>query len=203
MRSSLAIILLLGFGMSLIGCPDDGTPPEPEIPCTKLSESETFIGDSTGDPAITLRTQDENGKNIDLKDGDPLLIQGKLSQGGLATLLMAGVEIQNMDACALQLSASLKDEPSDQVRGDSRTVNLITTHGATTFIADYAQIPVCPNQWSSRDIFNQVYELTVKAEDRGGRSVTSVIHVTPYCNPDQAICPCFCKEGYKLGDPCP
>src|SRR5262249_61360788 len=70
--------------------------------------------------------------------------------------------------------------------------------------SNYANIAVCPNQRSSRDIDEEPYELYVKLTDGVGRSAEGVVDVVPFCaEPDTFDeCKCICKTGYVLGQSC-
>jgi hypothetical protein len=148
-----------------------------------------------------------------LNDGDqvPMIFP---PQGG--RIIFVGVRATNVDGCALELTGALRDETSSEVRIDLRTVNLIATgdgwgvsappgnEPVSAAISSFANIPVCPNQWSGTDIFGHEYGLEVTIKDRGGRTVTNKIHVTPQCGEPQNLleCQCICQAGYVLGQSC-
>jgi hypothetical protein len=75
-----------------------------------------------------------------------------------------------------------------------------------TNIATFANIPVCPNQWSSRDLFDQDYELEMVLKDWKGRAARRTFTVKPVCNESEpglsAECRCICRHGYILGEKC-
>ncbi|MDP9151736.1 MAG: hypothetical protein M3O36_17575 [Myxococcota bacterium] len=135
-------------------------------------------------------------------------------QGG--RVLFIGVRATNVDGCALRLTGALRDPSSQQVRFETRSINLIptgdgwgqsgvvdATHGAA--ISNFANVPVCPNQWASGNVYDQPYRLEVTVEDRqGARKLTKFAQVTPVCAEpaNAAQCSCICKAGYILGQAC-
>ena len=128
-------------------------------------------------------------------------------QGG--RVIFAGARVKNIDACGVTLTGALRDLSTMQVRVDARTVNLVATadgyaESDPTDISSFSNIPVCPNQWATADIFEVEYELEIVVVDRGGRSVSKKLHVTPQCaEPErEAECRCICKGGYILGEVC-
>ncbi|HEX3345692.1 MAG TPA: hypothetical protein VHS09_14010, partial [Polyangiaceae bacterium] len=125
------------------------------------------------------------------------------------------VHATNVDGCGLQLTGALRDLTTQEVRVDSRTVNLVDTgdgYGASgtptttasTAVTSFSNVPVCPNEWSPTNIDGTVYGLEVTIVDRGGRTLTKKIHVTPTCaQPENlAECTCICQGGYVLGQSC-
>ena len=96
-------------------------------------------------------------------------------QGG--QVIFVGIRATNVDGCALQLTGALRDLATQEVRVDSRTVDLIPrgdgwgVSGMRDIglgVANFANVPVCPNEWSSTNIYGTVYGLEVTAQDRGG-----------------------------------
>jgi hypothetical protein len=127
--------------------------------------------------------------------------------------VFAGARATNVDGCGVQLTGALRDETSRQVRFDMRTVNLVPTGGGwgasgtgvlSGSISSFANVPVCPNQWSTTDIDGHPYQLEVDLLDSHGRTARAVLEVTPYCSEpaSAAYCRCTCAVGYS-GQPCP
>jgi hypothetical protein len=128
-------------------------------------------------------------------------------QGG--RVIFAGARVTNLSPC-VQLSGALRDPVSNQVRFENRTVHLEPqadgwAASVDADISTFSNIPVCPNQWSSQDVFDQDYQLTLQVVDREERSVARTLTVRPACNePGFADeCLCLCKQGYQLGEACP
>jgi hypothetical protein len=172
-----------------------------------------FLGDPASPPALDLLVLRADDTVAPLADGDhvPMLFP---PQGG--RVIFVGVRVTNVDACGLQLTGALRDEATRQVSLDSRTVDLVPTgdgYGAsaagsepvTAAIASFANVPTCPNQWASTDIFGHEFGLEVSIKDRGGRTMTKAIHVTPECGEPENLgeCLCICAAGYVLGQMCP
>jgi hypothetical protein len=119
-----------------------------------------------------------------------------------------GVRARRLDPLEAQLKAVLRDPASGAVRFDTRIVNLTADGGEARSdereIATFSNIPLCPNQWSSADVFDRAYELEVMVTERTGRRASVALRVTPRCaEPErEAACKCMCKHGYDLGEPC-
>jgi hypothetical protein len=148
-----------------------------------------------------------DGASSPVADGGPVALIFP-PQGG--RVIFAGVRARNVDPCGVELSGALRDLATHQVRVDVRTVNLAATSdgyvaSTDSSISTFANVPVCPNQWSSVDAFGQPYDLEMTLTDRAGRTASQKIRVVPACaEPDRAAeCRCICKEGYVLGEACP
>lgn len=128
-------------------------------------------------------------------------------QGG--RVVFAGVRVRNLNPCGVRLTGALRDPVSQQVRLDSRIINLIVTEDGygecdPSDIFTFANIPACHNQWSEQDLMDVPYELTVSLTDRDDRKVTRVLQVVPRCDePGQVeACRCECDADYILGMMC-
>lgn len=166
-----------------------------------------FVGDPGAAATMTLMVLNADDTVTDLLDGGALPLRFP-PQGGRVGFV--GVRANNVVPCGVQLSGVLRDPTTQQVRLDARTVNLRVLDGGTeaqslaTSISTWANIPLCPNQWASRDVFGNTFELEVSLTDRGGRTVSRSMNVVPYCaEPDRLEgCQCICREGYVLGETC-
>jgi hypothetical protein len=174
--------------------------PDAGPPCTI-----GFLGDAAGTPAIELLILDGT-TSAPLVDGGtaPLIFP---PQGG--RVIFAGVRATNLDACAVRLSGALRDVQTKQVRIDTRTVNLEPTGDGwgrciDSDISTFANIAVCPNQWSDTDLFGNEYELVVSVTDREQRKATQTVRVVPQCTEPEHVeeCLCICKKDYILGENC-
>jgi hypothetical protein len=170
---------------------------------------EEFLGDG-GAPDFDFLVIQADNTVTPVADGGtvPLITP---PQGG--RVIFAGVRATNIDGNALQITGALRDLKTQQVRFDSRTVNLVPTgdgwgvsgtFGASSAISNFSNVAVCPNQWSSTDIFGTTYGLEITIVDRLGHQLTKAIHVTPQCSEPmhEAECLCICKGGYVLGEMC-
>jgi hypothetical protein len=124
-------------------------------------------------------------------------------------VIFAGVRATNLDPCGVQLAGVVRDETSMQVRLDSRTVNLKPTgdgwgQSDPADISTFANIPVCPNEWSKTNLFGTTYGLEVTLTERSGRTEDLTLKVVPACNEPahEAECLCLCQGGYVLGQSC-
>jgi hypothetical protein len=86
-----------------------------------------------------------------------------------------------------------------------------TGHGTVANLADsailgdYANIPLCPNQWAETDIFDHTFELELRILDRQKKTGSVIIQVAPRCSEAGsrgAACKCMCARGYVLGATC-
>lgn len=188
----------------LSGCPDEETPPGDDDgpPGCELP----FLGDASQDPSIELIYFGADEKDHPVTNGGTIdLILPP--QGG--RVLFVGVRVTDVDPCGVRLTGALRERATGQVRFDTRTVNLRDAGdglGASTpgDIASYANIPICPNQWTARDTFDESFELEVAVEDSRGRSASKLVEVVPICAQaeHEAECLCICKGGYVLGEQC-
>ena len=171
-----------------------------------------FLGTEGGAPDFDMLVLDGQEMVGPLDDGGtaPMILP---PQGG--RVIFVGVRATNVDGCGLQLTGALRDLTTQQVRVDSRTINLIDTNdgygvsgtpdtSVSVAIANFSNVPVCPNEWSATNVYGTTYGLEVTIQDREGRQLTKKIAVTPECGqPDNAAdCMCICKGGYVLGEMC-
>jgi hypothetical protein len=203
--------LVLFCGVFLTACAphhddqDAGDAAQPKCPTG-------ILGDTSQPVAIELRALDANENDVAIADGNDLAMILP-PQGGRVAFI--GVRATNLDGCAVQLTGAVRDLATQQVRFDSRTVNLNATgdgwgvtssqgQSVSSAISDYANVPMCPNEWASTDLYDKTFGLEVTVKDRAGRTATKSIHVEPRCSvPDErAECLCICKAGYTLGEPC-
>jgi hypothetical protein len=207
LRSALVIAGALAAACS----PHESTPPQGDAASDATSCSGGVLGDATAAIQFDVTTPGAT-TDVVLRDGDPLGIDLP-PQGGRVVFI--GVRATNLEACGVQLSGALRDEATQQVRVDARTVNLIPSGDGwgtsaiqgtspTSQLANYSNIPVCPNEWASTDIFDHPFALEVTLTDRNGRKATKIVHVVPKCIDDiqYSRCQCICRAGYHLGDTC-
>jgi len=213
-------VLSLSLALLAAGCSspgeqgDAGTDAPSDAPESFDAEpcAAGYLGDPSAPPDFTFQIVRADDSVAPLNDGDtvPLILP---PQGG--RVFFVGVRATNVDGCSLQLTGALRDLSTNAVRVDSRTVDLVATGdgwgvsgmattNVTGAIADFSNVPVCPNEWSQTNIYGNVYGLEVTIQDRRGKMLTKKIHVTPQCaepaNLDE--CLCICKAGYVLGQPC-
>lgn len=170
-----------------------------------------FLGDG-GPPDFTVTVLRADDSVVPVAQGDmvPMLFP---PQGG--RVIFVGVDATNVDGCQLQLTGAVRDLKTQEVRVDSRTINLIPVgggHGVSgktgesvaAAIANFANVAVCPNEWSSTNLYGALYGLEVTVKDKEGRQLTKKLDVTPFCGePARAAeCECICQGGYVLGQEC-
>lgn len=184
----------------LLAAPACGDEPPPD-PC-KLG----YLGEEGADIQLEVIALDSSDVARPVSDGDEVDIIMP-PQGGRVIFL--GARATNLSACGVKLSGSLRDTGSGRVMVESRTVNLRPTGdgwGASVDadISTFANVGVCPNNWSGRNIFDEDHEIVVQVTDRDGRMAEQVRQVRPACNePELEVeCRCVCKHGYILGEAC-
>jgi hypothetical protein len=216
---ALAALLLSACSTSAGAADDGGT--EDGAPADAGSDVASFdgepcatgyLGDPAAAPELDLQILRADESVSALNDGDtvPMILP---PQGG--RVIFVGVHATNVDGCSLQLTGALRDLSTQAVRVDSRTVDLVATgdgygvSGApmttvSAAIANFSNVPLCPNEWSPTDLYGNVYGLEVTIQDRRGKQLTKKIHVIPQCGEPQNLdqCLCICKGGYVLGMPC-
>jgi len=171
-----------------------------------------FLGDPSAALAFDLQVLTADDQVVTLSDGDPVAMIAP-PQGG--RVVFVGVHATNLDACAVQLTGALRDLTTDAVTVDSRTINLVPTGdgygvsgtastAVSSAIANFSNVPVCPNEWASQNVYGVTYGLEVTVQDHGGRQLTKTIQVTPQCAEpsNMAECLCICEKGYVLGEAC-
>lgn len=204
MRLAAAVVILAGCGG-----PGDGVTPGPidaaadgdELPpaCTPV------IGD-LGQPMEVVPVRAGGEQAIDIEPGASVPLMAP-PQGGI--VLLAGGRARNLDGCAAQVTASLRDPGTGMVIGlESRPSQLVASadgwgrpSGALFFAL--ANVAVCPSAAATRDVFGNPWELEIRIDD-GVRQGEARLSVVPSC--DDAIqpdfCRCVCSTTYMPGD-CP
>lgn len=187
-----AIVLVLA------ACEASDPPPEPER-CP--------IGDLAKAPEIEIVFRDEAGSvHSATPGGDIPLIQPP--QGG--KVLFVAVRAQNVDGCALKISASLRDPCSGTlVSLERRPINLVATAGGygeparPDTIDNFSNLPACPRAGTSKDVVGQRHLLRVTVEDRAGKTAEASVEVVPRCaESTRVLCECECRSDYVLGESC-
>lgn len=202
---ALSVLTLLAAST---GCTTIEQTPDP-VACTG-----GFLGDASAPIAFDITAVNASYDTEDLADGGTIsLIQPV--QGG--RVLFVGVRATNVSACNLTLTGALRDPKSQQVRFDTRPINLIPTgegwgvtgkigEDVSGLVSNFANVPVCANEWSTTNVDGNVYSLEVTLKDQNGRMLEKVLQVTPVCDtPGQAAidCACLCRADYSAQSECP
>jgi hypothetical protein len=197
---------MIGGALALSAGCDPEPSPFHEADASHVACNLPFVGDATKDASIELTALGPDAVSHVLSEGAdvPLIFP---PQGG--RVIFVGVEAMNVDPCNVEITGALGDTTTKQVRIDGRTVNLAPSpsgYGASvdTDISTFSNIPACPNQWASTDVYDHPFQLTLTLVDRSGRKASKSIGVVPKCaEPDKlAECLCICKKGYVLGEMC-
>jgi hypothetical protein len=204
MIAAAASALTLGLGSS--GCGPEPTPPSSDAGPDAKTCTLAYLGDKTKDPELELIALGADYMSSAIADGAKVALLFP-PQGG--RVVFVGVRATNLDPCAVKLAGAMRDVTSKQVRIDTRTINLEPAddgwgQSSEGDIASFANVPMCPNQWSNTNIYGTEYEVEVTLTDRDKRKVTKTIRVTPECSEPalSAECTCICKGGYVLGEMC-
>jgi hypothetical protein len=197
--------------MLLAACGNGGVTPPADAPAAADACS-GFVGDPARPVEVEILVRDAAGAVGPVADGaDVPLVQPP--QGG--KVIFAGVRARNLDTCGpVQILGSVRDgtAPTDRIVGlDGRPIDLVPAGDGWAEsrepmqLSSYANIPVCPNHTSSRDLFGEDYQLTVSVLDSDDRRGSRSVIVRPFCAEPQheAGCLCTCKQGYRLGEQCP
>jgi hypothetical protein len=197
---------VLLFGLALAACSPHPGPPQDAGPEGGHHCTYGFVGDPSQQAAIQIVALGPGMTNVPVKDGDMVTLAFP-PQGG--RVIFAGLRATNLEACAAQIEGSVRDLTTNQVRLDSRTVNLIPggdgwAASDPTDISTFANVPVCPNEWSPTNLYGTTYALELTVTDQRGRMAAQTLHVVPACaEPAHAAdCLCICKGGYVLGESC-
>lgn len=193
--------------MLLCGCPDPDTdPPADAGPDGHVTCPFPYLGDPSKPVVVTPLVLGADGTSEELVDGGdvPLIFP---PQGGRVAFL--GARAQNLDPCAIRISGTMRDTQTKQVTFDVRTINLrpAADGWGESVDADYnsfSNIPVCPNNWASKNAYDESFELELTVTDRKKRSGTVKVSGIPRCaEPDKEVaCKCICKVDYVTGEPC-
>lgn len=208
----IAAVLAFGLGCggdaadaeALAGAGGGGVSSGATSPC-----GHGFLGDPAGEPTVHVRALDPDMAQLLAVDDGGAMPLSTPPQGG--RVIFTALRATNLVPCGVSVVATLRDPATGASRSDARTINLEPVgDGWGQSIADdlgtVAHLPVCPNLWSDRDVFDEPYALTVTLTDPDGREATRTVTVTPGCVEGGALddeCRCICAAGYRIGAPCP
>lgn len=189
--SRLALALVLAGA-----CSDDG----PAVKCP--------IGDRTQPIELAAVAYDhDRDAVIDLADGATIDLF-RPQQGG--KVVYAGVKARNVDGCAVDLTAALRDPGGNQVIAlEGRPTRLTAQADGWGWPTDpfnqLANLPACPNAAAARDVDGNRWTLELRLDEHGGRTATITLGVVPRCAvPDEAVeCACECDSDFVIGGQCP
>lgn len=160
------------------------------------------IGDLQAPPElVAIRSGEPDG--VALTDGAVVPMMAP-PQGGI--ILLVGVRARNVDGCAVQLTAALRDPGTNQVIAiESRPAQLRLGGGGwgvpvESQFFSMANLAVCPAAAATRDVFDQPWRLELTIDDRG-RPATTAVTIAPSCAGVDPIwdCPCQCAADYQPG----
>ena len=144
-----------------------------------------FLGSPSATPTFSFLVRTSSGGSSAISENAPVPLLDA-PQGG--EVLFAGIRATNLDSCAVQLTAALRDETTNQVIGlDGRPVNLIASSGGFGVpddpqgLENWSNVPVCPSAAATRGILGTSYRLEIQLRDHAGRTASNSIHVVPFC----------------------
>jgi len=165
-----------------------------------------FVGSAALPAQLRLRALGPGNAVVEIEDGATVPVM-QPPQGGRVVFL--GAEATNVDPCGVSLKGVVRDVATDQVRIDARTVNLAAqgqgwSASDPADVSSFANVPLCPNQWSSQSIEGGEFEIELSITERNGRNLTRSMRAVPRCaEPEnEAECRCICAQGYRLGEVC-
>jgi hypothetical protein len=177
--------------------PADGGTRPPDASCKAA-------GDPTQPVEVELYQIGPSGERRPIAEGGALDIVTP-PQGGIVAFV--GARVRNMVTCGARISGAIRDV-NGLVRVDSRSITLrVDAEGwaaaAPGDFSSVANVPLCHNTWSSRDLYDVPYELEITVQDGEGHTATRKLSVIPRCAETPADeCRCICKQGYVLGQAC-
>lgn len=198
--------LLLPFLLLCASCSGNGDHPSEDAGPEHCSG---FVGDPALPVEVQIMVTQPDGYDA---DGDIAKVSPVLCEEGMRVPmiqapqggkhLFAGVRVKNIDTCPVRLVGTVRDV-SGFIAFEGRPVNMTVAADGWAYasrpdqIADYANIGVCPNRWSSRDIFEQPYQLEMKVSDKDNRSGMASMQIVPYCGEPkrETLCMCECALG--------
>ena len=210
-RGAALLLIAAATGTFLLsvataGCGPETSPPADAGTDAKVGCQLAFIGDAAQPIELEIIALKADYTSTKVAEGDAVALLFP-PQGG--RVIFAGVRARNLDPCGVELIGSLRDLDTQQIRSDMRTINLRASadgwgQSADTDIASFANVPICPNEWSKPNIYGTKYQLELTLIDRAKHQVMKTVGVTPVCaEPENAAeCACICKGGYVLGEMC-
>jgi hypothetical protein len=205
------LVIAAASGSLLLSAGASGCGPETKAPTDAGADvvtgcTQPFIGDGAKPIELEIVALKADYTSVPVAEGDSVALLFP-PQGG--RVIFAGVRARNIDPCNVQLAGAVRDVDTKQLRVDSRTINLEATSdgwgkSSDADIASFANVPMCPNEWSKTNIYGTKYELEITITDRAKHKATKTVGVTPACaEPDNAAeCACICRGGYVLGETC-
>jgi hypothetical protein len=189
------LLLRIALLSSLAACP------APERFCSGP------VGDSSAPIALDVVLRSGDGVATVATDGAPAPLLTP-PQGGM--VILAGVRAKNLDTCAVNLIAAVRDVCSNRVQLEGRPVNLTLADDGWAYpsapaeLDNFANIGVCPNNSGARRIYGEPYRIEVTVTDKNGKQGSAAVLVVPFCaEPAHAHeCECMCAADYVLGSIC-
>ncbi len=164
------------------------------------------VGDLSAPPELQLYNQRADGVSTPIVCGETIDMLTP-PQGGRVSFI--GLRVTNMSACGVKVTSQISEVNGGGSQEDSRTVDLEALEDGWAgskdgLITTFSHLTMCPNEWSSSDIFDTEYELRVTVTDKAGRQASSTMNITPTCGePDKLeSCKCLCGAAYEPGVLC-
>ncbi len=178
------------------------------IACSEADSDECFIGDVNRAIELQIVHRAIGGGVVQTQDGGevPLILP---PQGGKVMLI--GVRAKNLDACPITLTSGFRDPGAEDLLAlEQRSVILVEGPDGwgepkePLALHNYSNLPACPREGLSRNVYDEPYELEVLVEDKSGRRASSTQMIVPKCaEPEfEESCRCECSKDYDYGESC-
>lgn len=199
MTRSLVVLVLMAACSS-----PSATPPDPDAAIDSASPDTSQVA-----PEIEILYRSGDGMATPCAPDAPVPLTLP-PQGGF--VLLVGLRAKHLDPMSINVTASIRDTVSDQLLSvEQRPVTLVMGSDGWAMpdmpdsLFNWANLPACPLASATRDVFGQPYVLRIAVEDESGAKADAKLTIVPTCEAGSAgdLCRCQCKQGYKLGDPCP
>jgi hypothetical protein len=198
------VVILIALATS---CTSSDTGPEP-VDAGVEPPVECFFGDPSEEPVAELVHRVGIGAELLTEGGDVDMILPP--QGG--KVILVGVRAKNVNLCAVGVSAAVRDTcDGGLLTREGRGISLVAGDDGWAYPANpdlldnYANVAMCPNRASSRDIDGYPYEIEVRLTDQLTRkNVLLTMGIVPRCNEANVLaeCECTCDNEYELGIDC-
>lgn len=204
--SRASTLLRTALAVALFGClppsvvPDGGSPDGAHSTCAV-----PYWGEPSAPAKVELGMRFGNGFRPVTFDGEAVDLEFPV-QGG--HVLFVAARLQNMDGCAVELSARLLHPDNGEVIAqEKRSVDFTVQDGVGAVpvlaeTANSANVPACP-AFGPRDIVGAPWHLEVRVKDRTGKEAAAQQLVIPSCRQAdaqaKAACECECTKNYYLG----
>ena len=189
----------------LVAC---GSPAKTPVDAAAADATDAPIADSPG-PQLEMLYRTRDGMSASCAAGTAVPLTFP-PQGGF--VLLVGARVKHFDLSSVTVTASIRDSIDDHVVSLVQQPVMLVPDTDGWAVPDqpmnlfnWANLPACPAEMATQDIFDRPYVLRIAGADGAGATAEQKVSIVPSCEAGSAgdPCRCQCKLGYKLGDPCP